>query len=161
MEKIYAPWRMEFIKGEKQAGCVFCKDSVRCHDLVLFEGNSAFVMMNRYPYNSGHLMIVPFRHICDMEDLLPEEKREIFDLLDTSIKILKEAMNPEGFNIGINLGKAAGAGIVDHMHVHIVPRWSGDTNFITTVGDIRVIPEDLYKTCELLMPYFEKYRPEV
>ncbi len=161
MEKIYAPWRMEFIKGEKQAGCVFCKDSVRCHDLVLYEGKWAFVMMNRYPYNSGHLMIVPSRHICDMEDLLPEEKKEIFDLLDTSIKILKKAMNPEGFNIGINLGKAAGAGIVDHMHVHIVPRWSGDTNFITTVGDIRVIPEDIYKTCELLMPYFGKYRPEV
>ena len=161
MEKIYAPWRMEFIKGERQVGCVFCKESVRCHDLVLFEGNSAFVMTNRYPYNSGHLMIVPFRHICEMEDLLPEEKKEIFDLLDMSIKILKKAMNPEGFNIGINLGKAAGAGIVDHMHVHIVPRWSGDTNFITTVGDIRVIPEDIYKTCELLMPYFEKYRPEV
>jgi ATP adenylyltransferase len=96
-----------------------------------------------------------------MEDLLPDEKREIFDLLDMSVKILKKAMNPEGFNIGINLGKAAGAGIIDHMHVHIVPRWSGDTNFITAVGDIRVIPEDIYKTCELLMPYFEKYRPEV
>ena len=152
---------MEFIKGEKHAGCVFCKESVRCHDLVLYEGNSSFVMMNRYPYNSGHLMIVPARHICEMEDLLPEEKKEIFDLLDMSIKILKEAMNPEGFNVGINLGKAAGAGIVDHMHVHIVPRWSGDTNFITAVGDIRVIPEDIYKTCELLMPYFEKYRLEV
>jgi ATP adenylyltransferase len=161
MEKIYAPWRMEFIKGERLAGCIFCKESVRCHDLVLFEGNFAFVMINRYPYNSGHLMIVPGRHICEMEDLLPEEKREIFDLLDMSVKILKKAMNPEGFNIGINLGKAAGAGIDDHMHVHIVPRWSGDTNFITAVGDIRVIPEDIYKTCELLMPYFEKYRPEV
>ena len=161
MEKIYAPWRMEFIKGEKQAGCVFCKDSARCHDLVLYEGKSAFVMMNRYPYNSGHLMIVPFRHICEMEDLLPEEKREVFDLLDESIKILKEAMSPEGFNVGINLGKAAGAGIVDHMHVHIVPRWSGDTNFITTVGDIRVVPEDIHKTCALLIPYFKKYRPEV
>jgi ATP adenylyltransferase len=161
MEKIYAPWRMEFIKGEKQTGCVFCKDSVRCHDLVLYEGTASFVMMNRYPYNSGHLMIVPHRHICEMEDLLPEEKREIFDLLDASIKILKEAMHPEGFNVGINLGKAGGAGIVDHMHVHIVPRWSGDTNFITTVGDIRVVPEDIYKTCELLMPYFKKYRPEV
>src|SRR5512136_975968 len=116
MEKIYAPWRMEFIKSEKPVGCIFCKDSIRCDDLVLFEGKTAFVMMNRYPYISGHLMIVPFRHISRLEDLLPEEKLEIFNLQDISVRVLKSAIHPDGFNIGINLGKAAGAGIDDHIH---------------------------------------------
>jgi len=161
MEKIYAPWRMEFIKSEKPAGCIFCKDSIRCDDLVLFEGKTAFVMMNRYPYISGHLMIVPFRHISRLEDLLPEEKLEIFNLQDISVRVLKASIKPEGFNIGINLGKAAGAGIDDHIHVHIVPRWSGDTNFMSVVGNVRVIPEDIYKTCELLLPHFKKYCVEV
>jgi len=161
MEKLYAPWRMEFIKSEKPAGCIFCKDSIRCHDLVLFEGKNTFVMMNRYPYISGHLMIVPFRHISQLEDLLPEERLEIFNLQDISVRVLKSAIHPDGFNIGINLGKAAGAGIDDHIHVHIVPRWIGDTNFMSVVGDVRVIPEDIYKTCELLLPHFKKYCVEV
>ena len=161
MEKLYAPWRMEFIKSEKPAGCIFCRDSIRCIDLVLFEGKNAFVMMNRYPYISGHLMIVPFRHVSRLEDLLPEEKLEIFNLQDISVRVLKSAIQPDGFNIGMNLGKAAGAGIDDHIHVHVVPRWSGDTNFMSVLGDVRVIPEDMYKTCELLLPHFKKYSVEV
>ena len=160
MEKLYAPWRMEFIKSEKPAGCIFCRDSIRCVDLVLFEGKNAFVMMNRYPYTSGHLMIVPFRHVSRLEDLLPEEKLEIFNLQDVSVRVLNSAIQPDGFNIGMNLGKAAGAGIEDHIHVHVVPRWSGDTNFMSVLGDVRVIPEDVYKTCELLLPYFKKYSVE-
>ena len=161
MEKLYAPWRMEFIKSEKPAGCIFCRDSIRCVDLVLFEGKNAFVIMNRYPYTSGHLMIVPFRHVSRLEDLLPEEKLEIFNLQDVSVRVLNSAIQPDGFNIGMNLGKAAGAGIEDHIHVHVVPRWSGDTNFMSVLGDVRVIPEDIYKTCELLMPHFKKYFVEV
>ncbi len=161
MEKIYAPWRMEFIKGKKPEGCIFCRESIRCNELVLFEGKTAFVMMNRYPYISGHLMIVPFRHVSQLEDLLPEEKLEIFNLQDISVRVLKAAMKPDGFNIGINLGKAAGAGIDDHIHVHIVPRWSGDTNFMSVIGEVRVIPEDIRKTCELLLPHFQKYCLEV
>ena len=160
MEKLYAPWRMEFIKSEKPAGCIFCRDSIRCVDLVLFEGKNAFVMMNLYPYTSGHLMIVPFRHVSRLEDLLPEEKLEIFNLQDVSVRILNSVIQPDGFNIGMNLGKAAGAGIDDHIHVHVVPRWSGDTNFMSVLGDVRVIPEDVYKTCELLLPYFKKYSVE-
>lgn len=152
---------MEFIKSEKPAGCIFCKDSIRCVELVLFEGKNAFVMMNRYPYISGHLMIVPFRHVSRLEDLLPEERLEIFNLQDISVRVLQSALNPDGFNIGINLGKAAGAGIDDHIHVHVVPRWSGDTNFMSVLGDVRVIPEDIYKTCELLLPHFKKYCVEV
>ena len=161
MEKLYAPWRMTFIKSEKPSGCIFCKDSIRLESLVVFDGKTAFVMMNRYPYISGHLMIIPFRHINRMEDLLPEEKLEIFNLQDMSVRVLKKAMNPDGFNIGMNLGKAAGAGVDDHIHVHVVPRWSGDTNFMSVVGDVRVIPEDIYKTCELLMPHFKNHRLEV
>lgn len=161
MEKLYAPWRMEYIKGEKPKGCIFCKDSCRTEDLILYEGRTAFVMMNRYPYISGHLMIIPYRHVSRMQDLSPEEKLEMFDLQDISVRVLTEAMRPDGFNIGMNLGKVAGAGVDDHIHVHIVPRWSGDTNFMTVLGDTRVIPEDIYKTWSTLLPYFKKYRPEV
>ena len=161
MDKIYAPWRMEYIKQEKPPGCIFCKESIRCNDLVLLEGKTSFVMMNRYPYTSGHLMIIPFRHISQMEELLPEEKLEIFNFEEISIRVLKEAIKPEGFNIGMNLGRVAGAGVDDHIHVHIVPRWAGDTNFMSVVGDVRVIPEDIYRTYELLLPYFEEYRLEV
>lgn len=161
MEKMYAPWRMDYIKSEKKDGCIFCKNSLRCDDLIVLEGETAFVMMNRYPYISGHLMIIPFRHLSQMEDLLPEEKREIFDLQAMCVKVLKEALKPDGFNIGMNLGKAAGAGVDDHIHVHIVPRWSGDTNFMSVVGDVRVIPEDIHKTCTFLQPYFKKYCREV
>jgi ATP adenylyltransferase len=161
MEKIYAPWRMTYIKSKKPDGCIFCKEALRCDELILFEGETAFVIMNRYPYISGHVMIIPYRHLSHMEDLLSEEKREIFDLQAICVKVLKEAIKPDGFNIGMNLGKAAGAGVDDHIHVHIVPRWNGDTNFMSVVGDVRVIPEDIQKTCELLQPYFKKYRREV
>jgi ATP adenylyltransferase len=157
MEKLYAPWRMTYIKSKKPKGCIFCKDSMRSGDLVLYEGKTTFVMMNRYPYISGHLMIIPFRHVSQMEDLFPEEKREIFDLQAICVKILKEAVKPDGFNIGMNLGKAAGAGVDDHIHVHIVPRWIGDTNFMSVVGDTRVIPEDIHRTCEFLKQYFKEY----
>ena len=160
MQSIYAPWRMPYITSCKPDGCVFCRDSIRTDDFVLHEGKTAFVMMNLYPYISGHLMIIPYRHICDIEDLQVEEKIEIFDLIDLSVRSLKEAMQPHGFNIGMNLGKAAGAGIDDHLHAHVIPRWGGDTNFMSTVGKIRVIPEDLFVTRDHLLPCFRKYRRE-
>lgn len=156
MKSLFAPWRMEYLKGEKQNGCVFCKSSVRDDDLVLYEREYSFVIMNRYPYTAGHLLIVPVTHVSDLERLTPNEKREIFDMLSISVRILKEAMNPEGFNIGANLGKAAGAGVDDHFHVHVVPRWSGDTNFMTVLGETRVIPEDVIKTRDVLKPFFER-----
>lgn len=158
MDKMYAPWRMAYIRSEKPNGCIFCRNSIRNDELVLLEGETAFVMMNRYPYISGHIMVIPFRHVSQVEDLLPEEKHEMFDLQALCIRILKESLKPDGFNIGMNLGKAAGAGIDDHIHLHIVPRWSGDTNFMSVVGDVRVIPEDIHKTCEFLQTYFGKYR---
>ena len=158
---MFAPWRMEYLVGEKPDGCVFCKCSIRCDDYIVFEGKTCFVMLNRYPYVGGHLMIIPQRHLGGIEELTFEERTEIFTLMDTSVKVLKEAMNPQGFNIGMNLGKAAGAGIAEHVHVHIIPRWEGDTNFMSVVGHVRVIPEDLATTAATLAPLFKKYLREV
>ncbi len=160
MDTIFAPWRMEYIKGEKPEGCVLCKCSIRCDDYVIYEGKFCFVMMNKYPYVSGHLMIIPVRHIGKIEDLTNEERSEIFALLDTTVRVLKEAMSPNGFNIGMNIGKAAGAGIEEHIHVHVIPRWEGDTNFMSVVNNIRVIPEDMQTTAAKLTPLFQKYHRE-
>mgnify|MGYP001765755638 FL=1 len=160
MKAIYAPWRMTYLKSDKPDGCVFCKESLRQEDLILLEGKTAYVMLNLYPYINGHLMIIPYRHVHKLDDLTPEEKLEMFQLIDVSIKSLEDCLHPEGFNIGINLGKAAGAGVDDHVHIHVVPRWIGDTNFMTIIGEVRVIPDDLIKTWERLVPLFRKYYQE-
>lgn len=160
METIFAPWRMEYITGAKTEGCVFCKCSVRCDEFVLYEGRNAFVMMNRYPYVSGHLMIIPSRHVGKYEELTQQERKEMFNLLETALKALREAMNPSGFNVGMNIGKAAGAGIEEHIHLHVIPRWEGDTNFMSVVGAVRVIPEDVETTAAKLAPLFKKYHRE-
>jgi len=146
---------MAYIQGEKPQGCVLCVPTgSSAKAFVLHRSARAFVMMNLYPYTSGHLMVVPNRHVALLEDLTPEERLEIFDLTTASVEVLKKAFHPEGINIGINLGPAAGAGVEDHVHVHIVPRWCGDTNFMSVVGDVRVIPEDIARTWEKLLPYF-------
>ena len=158
METIFAPWRMAYLTDEKPDGCVFCKSSIRCDEYVVFEGKTCFVMINRYPYVGGHLMIIPSRHVGQYADLTLAERTEIFALVDTSIKVLKEAMKPGGFNVGMNLGKAAGAGIEEHIHVHVIPRWEGDTNFMSVVGEVRVIPEDVAITAAKLTPLFKNYQ---
>ena len=161
MDRIFAPWRMKYIKGEKPDGCVFCKLSIRCEEYIIYEGKTAFVMMNKYPYSNGHLMIIPARHTDKLEDLTQQERNEVFVLLDVSVRVLKEAMNPHGFNIGMNIGKAAGAGVEEHIHVHVIPRWEGDTNFMSVVANVRVIPEDVATTAANLSPLFKKYHQEV
>jgi ATP adenylyltransferase len=161
MDTIFAPWRTAYIRGEKPVGCVLCRDSLRGEELVVCEGKSGFIMVNRYPYTGGHLMIVPFRHLSRLSDLFPAERGELFAFMDLSVRVLTEAMTPEGFNIGMNLGKAAGAGIDDHLHIHIVPRWGGDTNFMSVIGEVRVIPEDVSGTARGLRPYFTKFQREV
>jgi len=158
METIFAPWREAYIKGEKPAGCVLCRDSPQGDELVVYDGKTTYVMVNRYPYTGGHLMVVPFRHLKSLQDIRQEERLEIFSLVDISVQALKLAMKPEGFNIGMNMGKAAGAGIDDHLHIHIVPRWQGDTNFTTVIGDIRVIPADVLATARELRPYFHQFQ---
>jgi ATP adenylyltransferase len=160
MDMILAPWRMEYIKSKKPEGCVFCKSSIRADEYVIYEGKSCFVMMNRYPYVCGHLMIIPLRHISEIKELTGEERTETFALMDTSVKVLKEAMNPHGFNMGMNIGKVAGAGIEEHIHMHVIPRWEGDANFMTAVNNVRILPEDVLTTAAKLAPLFKKYHRE-
>lgn len=151
MKTLWAPWRIEYITGEKDNGCIFCDKPEEGKDkenLILFKGETSFIIMNRYPYSNGHLMAVPYRHTNNMSDLNEAERLELMNLTTKCIEIL-DIMNPDGFNIGMNLGTAGGAGIDDHLHFHIVPRWNGDTNFMPLIGDVKVMPEyleDTYKT---------------
>lgn len=158
MERLWAPWRIEYIKSDKtEHGCIFCnkpKDNKDLKNLILYRGKTAFVIMNYFPYNNGHLMVVPYRHTCEFHELTPEEKLEIMNLLDTCVSLLREDMQAQGFNIGVNLGRVAGAGIAEHVHFHIVPRWGGDTNFMPVTGHTKVISETLIDTCERLQEKF-------
>ncbi len=160
MKNLWAPWRIDYILSDKKdTGCIFCnkpKENKDADNLILFRGEFSFVIMNRYPYNSGHLMVVPYRHIKDFELLNQEELLDINILLKKCVSILKKQMTPDGFNIGINLGKAAGAGIDEHLHYHIVPRWVGDTNFIPVFSNNRVVPQSLKDTYMMLKNFFEK-----
>ena len=149
MKRIWAPWRIEYIRGEKEKGCIFCQKPKGNRDrrnYILFRGDRNFVMLNAYPYTPGHLMVAPYRHLANLDELTNEELFEHFDLVRRSCKALTEAYRPDGFNIGINLGRVAGAGVEDHVHTHVVPRWSGDVNFMTVVSDVRVIPQALDAT---------------
>jgi len=155
MRTIISPGRIKYIREEKQTtGCVLCAESAREADLVLYEGKTCYVIMNKYPYTAGHIMIVPYRHLGSLTHLSQDEKHELIDLADKAVDALQKAFNPEGFNIGMNLGKAAGAGVDQHLHLHVVPRWVGDTNYITVLGDARIIPEEIEKTRDILLKYF-------
>ena len=157
MKCLWAPWRMDYILKKKQKGCIFCKKPIEGKDrenLILFQGKHAFVMMNKFPYNNGHLMIVPKRHCIDLDQLDGKESEELFHLLKASIRVLKASFDPHGFNIGINIGKVSGAG-EDHIHFHIVPRWAGDTNFMPIFGETKIIPDYLEKTYLRLYSFFK------
>lgn len=160
MKVLWAPWRMEYILSEEKGeSCIFCPGDDRAQDeerLMLYVGSLSMVMMNRFPYNNGHLLVAPIKHVKGLEDLSHEETLDILLMVRRSINILKETMNPEGFNVGLNLGRVAGAGMEEHMHFHIVPRWNGDNNYMTVVGEVRVIPEHINETYGRLRPYFEK-----
>ncbi len=151
MKTLWAPWRIEYITGEKNEGCIFCdkpKEGKDKENLILYKGESGFIIMNRYPYSNGHLMAVPYKHTNNMSELDDSERLELMNLTTKCIEILG-VMNPDGFNVGMNLGTAGGAGIDDHLHFHIVPRWNGDTNFMPLIADTKVMPEyleDTYKT---------------
>ncbi len=158
MEKLWAPWRMEYILSDKETGCVFCQKQkvTTYHNHILESSEHCFVVMNIYPYNSGHLLVVPRRHISELEDLTDKELTVISKTLVTSCRCLKQAIHPQGFNIGLNLGRIAGAGIAQHLHWHIVPRWSGDVNFMPVLAETKVISQHLEDTYNLLKPFFSK-----
>ncbi|MGQ4808786.1 AP-4-A phosphorylase [Candidatus Entotheonellaceae bacterium PAL068K] len=160
---VWAPWRMQYIRSEKEAACIFCDKPPQHRDaenLILWRGSTVFVMMNRYPYNNGHLMVVPHAHVASLSDLYAPQRAEILDLTACCENILQHALHPNGFNIGMNLGAAAGAGIAEHLHMHIVPRWQGDTNYMTVVGDLRVIPQHIDQTYQMLAPHFRALQTE-
>jgi len=156
---------MTYIRGETETpatGCIFCLPPECDEDrrnLILQRGNGAFVIMNKYPYTNGHLMVAPARHTCDPGQLTPPEVLEMNRLLVLAREVLQEISAPQGFNIGMNLGQIAGAGIADHMHMHIVPRWSGDTNFMPVFADVRIIPQHIEETYERLRQAFDRRRP--
>jgi ATP adenylyltransferase len=153
-EILWAPWRMEYIENcDRSEGCIFCETQRENRDrenLIVFRSTHAFIIMNRYPYNNGHLMAVPFRHTCDLGSLNREEQSDLFNLLILSQKVLDSVMHPHGYNVGMNLGRISGAGIADHLHFHLVPRWDGDTNFMPIIGHTKVVSEGLDSTWEKL-----------
>ena len=156
---IWAPWRIEYILSDKSDGCFLCKmfgeDRGR-DNLILKRGQTCAVVMNRYPYTGGHLMVTPFRHVDSLKDLTPEEKAELMDLTIEAVEILKAELKPDGLNLGFNFGEAAGAGLKDHLHQHIVPRWTGDTNFMPVMSDTRVMPQALMEQYDVLHPLFNR-----
>lgn len=147
MQRLWAPWRMRYIASADEAdGCIFCKFPAQTADeenLILLRSEHAFIILNAFPYSNGHLMVSPFQHTASLDDLTDEELLDLMALTRRGVNLLKAAFRPDGFNIGVNMGRVAGAGIADHIHFHVVPRWSGDTNFMPVLGDIRVIPESL------------------
>ncbi len=157
MKTMWAPWRMEYILSEKEGDCIFCQGLSKNNDLTLLKDEDTMVMMNKYPYINGHLLVAPVRHISGLDELNKSEQGELLAMVDRSIKILKHVMKPDGFNVGLNLGKVAGAGVEEHLHFHIVPRWFGDTNALTVFADVRVIPEHIKATHDNLKPYFNNF----
>lgn len=153
MKLLWAPWRMEYIRSPKPHSCIFCfpSDCMKDRDRLLLEGTEkSLLLLNKFPYSNGHILVAPRRHIQRIDALDSSELLDLMHLLSCAQRLLEEAFVPDGFNIGINLGKAAGAGVEDHLHIHIVPRWNGDTNYMTVTGEIRVIPDHLLTAYDLL-----------
>jgi len=161
MEHLWAPWRMEFIKGPKPAGCFFCEAAAAdpaddpAH-LVLARTNLSLAILNRYPYNNGHLMVAPTAHLANLEDLPPAAAGDLTSLTQRSLRVLRRVLSPQGFNLGINAGKIAGAGVADHVHQHVVPRWDADTNFMPVVAETKVLNEHLTKSYQELRAGFDR-----
>ena len=158
MKHLWSPWRMKYIQNhKKEKGCVFCNAQAKADDaenLIAFRGRFSYVILNRYPYTSGHLMVIPFEHVSSLEELTSEVRAEMMELTSRCTTELRTIYKPQGFNVGINIGEAAGAGVLGHVHIHIVPRWAGDTNFMSSVGETRVLPESLEETYERVKKAF-------
>jgi ATP adenylyltransferase len=159
VKEIWAPWRMEYIlaNNKEHDGCFLCEKAAQSNDeenYVLYRSQHNFVILNAYPYNAGHLMVVPYRHGGNMDELTADEMSDHLLIVSKSLTALKKAFEAQGFNIGMNIGKVAGAGVTDHLHTHIVPRWEGDTNFMPVIADIKVVPEGLKATYDKLKNHF-------
>ena len=164
MKNLWAPWRKEFILGPREEGCIFCKLAKEKDDrnnLILYRGRHNYIILNRYPYNNGHLMVVPFKHTKDLDKLKPAQQAEMLELAGLSIKALEKTMFPQGHNLGINLGAAGGAGIRDHLHFHVVPRWIGDTNWMPVLGETKTMIEYLWETYDRLAPVVAKLTKKI
>jgi ATP adenylyltransferase len=154
MRIMSAGWRMAYIGKASDGACIFCstaRSKADRQNMVIWRGGRAFVMMNRYPYSTGHLMVAPYRHVGHLSGLEPDEAREVMDLVRLCESLLTEALRPDGLNVGVNIGRCAGAGYPGHVHVHVVPRWEGDTNFMPVVSETKVLPETLIDTYEKIM----------
>jgi ATP adenylyltransferase len=158
MERLWTPWRMTYIGASQPAGCFLCAKTAEDRDqenLIVYRSALGFVLLNLYPYNTGHLMVAPFLHTADLAGLPADVGADLLALTQRSVAALTEEYRPDGFNIGMNLGRLAGAGVPDHLHVHVVPRWGGDTNFMPVTADTKVLPESLDQTYRRLRPYFD------
>lgn len=162
MKILWSPWRIKYIEGFKKGyECIFCTKPSSKKDkenFILKRGKYSFVIMNIFPYNPGHLMVAPYRHVSGIDELKKKEINEIMEFVKESIKILRKVYNPDGFNIGVNIGKIAGAGFDEHVHFHIVPRWAGDTNFMPVIGNTKVVSEELRRTYNRLKEYYDKHK---
>jgi ATP adenylyltransferase len=158
MKRLWAPWRMEYIAGEQKSGCLFCRVIENPDDedagLVVWRPEGAIVILNKFPYNPGHAMVAPVAHVPSLEDLDDPQTTQVMRAVRTTVKVLRETMTPDGFNVGANIGRAAGAGIPDHVHFHVVPRWNGDTNFMAVIDDVKVVNEALTQTAAKLRKAF-------
>jgi len=157
MDHLWSPWRYQYVSGGSAPGCIFCDFPGNPSDednLVLFRGERNYVLLNRYPYTNGHLMIVPYEHAADLESTSPETLAEMMRLAQTAERALRAEYKPDGLNAGFNIGQCAGAGVAGHLHLHVLPRWFGDSSFMTSVGETRVLPEDLATTYRKLKPHF-------
>ncbi len=153
MERLWAPWRVEYFKIEKYKGCFLCDYPKMDKDdetFIVWRGKNVFIILNRFPYNSGHVLIAPYRHVSDLSELTKDEVLELHYASTLIMKAIKQEFRPHGFNVGLNLGKAAGASIYDHLHLHVVPRWDGDTNFMPVIADTKVVSEGLEETYKRL-----------
>ncbi|MCX8206436.1 MAG: HIT domain-containing protein [Methanothrix sp.] len=162
MNVLWAPWRIDYILSEKGEGCIFCEKPRENRDpenLILYRGKNHFVIMNAFPYNNGHMMVVPYRHTSTLSGWSGGELQEFLELADLCVSLLQRTMRPDGFNLGINMGEVAGAGIAEHIHLHIVPRWKGDTNFMPVLAETRVIPEHIRATYEKLLQNLKLMMP--
>ena len=157
VERLWTPWRKAYLEGPSESGCFLCTGPAARDDranMIVFRGEQVFVILNRYPYNSGHVMVAPYAHTGDFGGLPPAIATELMATTQRTVRALEAAYQPHAFNIGMNLGKVAGAGVPDHLHMHLVPRWNGDTNFMPVIADTKVLPETLNETYERLEPHF-------